>query len=99
MIIQKHFPNCFVDTNLQTLLEQLQITQLIITGMMTHICVDSGTRAAKELGYQPIVIADATATRDLEYDSKVVQAADVQVAFLSALGFFATVKNTADFLA
>ena len=23
---------------------------------MTHICIDSGTRAAKELGYQPILI-------------------------------------------
>ena len=45
------------------------------------------------------MIADATATRDLEHEGKIVKAADVQTAFLSALGFFATVQNTADFLA
>ena len=45
------------------------------------------------------MIADATATRDLEHDAKIAKAADVQTAFLSALGFFATVQNTADFLA
>jgi hypothetical protein len=32
--------------------------------------------------------------RDLEHDAKIVKAADVQTAFLSALGFFATVQNT-----
>lgn len=99
LIIEKHFPNSFLETNLQTLLEQHQVEQLVITGMMTPVCIDSGTRAAKELGYQPIVIADATATRDLEYAGKIVKAADVQAAFLAALSFFATVQNTADFLA
>lgn len=99
IIVEKHFPNSFVDTNLKAILEQHQVEQLVITGMMTHVCIDSGTRAAKELGYQPIVIADATATRDLEYDGKTVKAADVQTAFSSALGFFATVQSTADFLA
>ncbi|MDF2416217.1 isochorismatase family protein [Acinetobacter beijerinckii] len=99
LIVEKHFPNSFLETNLQALLQQYQVEQLVITGMMTHVCIDSGTRAAKELGYQPIVITDATATRDLEYEGKIVKAADVQTAFLSALGFFATVQITADFLA
>ncbi len=40
---------------------------------MTHICIDSGTRAAKELGYQPILIGDATATRDLNHNGKTVK--------------------------
>ena len=39
---------------------------------MTHICIDSGTRAAKELGYQPILIGDATATRDLNHNGKLL---------------------------
>lgn len=99
LIIEKHFPNSFWETNLQALLQQHQIEQLVITGMMTHMCIDAGTRAAKELGYQPIVIADATATRDLEYEGKIVKAEDVQTAFLSALSFFTTVQTTAAFLA
>ncbi|MFW1952865.1 cysteine hydrolase family protein [Acinetobacter beijerinckii] len=98
VIVEKHFPNSFLETKLQEILKQHQVEQLMITGMMTHVCIDSGTRAAKELGYQPIVIADATATRDLEHDGKIVKAADVQIAFLSALGFFSTVQNTADYL-
>lgn len=64
---------------------------------MTHMCIDSGTRAAKELGYQPILIADATATRDLSYAGKTTKAEDVQTA-LTALSTFANVQNTADFL-
>ena len=31
-----------------------EITELIITGMMTHMCVDSTTRAAKDLGFECI---------------------------------------------
>jgi nicotinamidase-related amidase len=55
IIVEKHFPNSFVETELQEILKQHQVEQLVITGMMTHVCIDSGTRAAKELGYQPIV--------------------------------------------
>ncbi|MFV5593522.1 cysteine hydrolase family protein [Acinetobacter junii] len=98
LVVQKHFPNSFLETNLQPVLQKLQIEQLVITGMMTHMCIDSGTRAACELGYQPILIADATATRDLEYKDSIVKASDVQSAFLSALNVFAKVQNTSDFL-
>ena len=99
LIVIKHYPNSFLETNLDELLKAHQIEQLVITGMMTHICIDSGTRAAKERGYQPILIGDATATRDLSYDGKTVKAEDVQTAFLAALTMFANVQNTSDFLA
>lgn len=99
LIVIKHYPNSFLETNLDELLKAHQIEQLVITGMMTHICIDSGTRAAKELGYQPILIGDATATRDLSYDGKTVKAEDVQTAFLAALTMFAPVQSTSDFLA
>jgi nicotinamidase-related amidase len=32
---------------------------------MTHVCVNSTTRAAFNLGYRPTVVANATATRSL----------------------------------
>ncbi|CAI3143369.1 Streptothricin hydrolase [Acinetobacter oleivorans] len=98
LIVIKHYPNSFLETNLDELLKAHQIEQLVITGMMTHMCIDSGTRAAKELGYQPILIADATATRDLSYGGKTTKAEDVQTAFLTALSTFANVQNIADFL-
>ena len=99
LIVIKHYPNSFLETNLDELLKAHQIEQLVITGMMTHICIDSGTRAAKERGYQPILIGDATATRDLSYDGKTVKAEEVQTAFLAALSMFAPVQSTSDFLA
>lgn len=98
-IVKKRYPNNFLETNLAELLQSQQVEQLVITGMMTHMCIDSGTRAAKEFGYQPILIADATATRDLSHNGRTVKAEDVQHAFLSALSVFANVQNTTDFLA
>lgn len=98
VIIEKHYPNSFYQTNLQQTLTELGVTQLVITGMMTHMCVDSTTRASQELGYQPILIADTTATKNLIYDGLEVSAANVQSAFLSALQPFAQVMTTQHFL-
>lgn len=98
IIIEKHFPNSFLDTNLQQTLQQLQVEQLVITGMMTHMCVDSTTRASTELGYQPIVITDATATKDLTFNDKNVPAEEVSAAFLAALTTFARVISAEEFL-
>lgn len=70
IIIEKHFPNSFLETELLRTLEKLEIEQLVICGMMTQMCVDSTTRAAKELGFQPVLISDATATKDLIFEEK-----------------------------
>ena len=49
-------------------------------------------RAAFDLGYECGLAADACATRDLAFAGRSVPAADVQTAFLAALGaVFATV--------
>ncbi len=98
IVIEKHFPNSFYETQLLESLQKLEIEQLVITGMMTHMCVDSTTRAARELGYQPIVIADATATKNLEFQGKEVSAQQVQISFLSALQNFAQIQATHTFL-
>lgn len=99
IIITKKYPNSFFQTDLNEQLKSLNVEQLVVTGMMTHICVDSTTRAAKELGFNPILISDATATRDLEINNRKVSAQNVQTAFIAALnGFFAEVLNTSDFL-
>lgn len=96
IVIVKHFPNSFKDTLLQKVLSEYNANQLIIVGMMTHMCIDTTVRAAKDLGYDCILVADACATRDLTYGDRLVKAEDVQIAFLSALnGMFAKVVKTA----
>lgn len=98
-IITKQYPNSFRETELQEYLQKNGITDLTITGMMTHACVDATTRAAKDLGYNCTVIADACATRDLEVNGEKVDALQVQKALMGALAFYyAAVVTTDQFL-
>ncbi len=80
------------------LLEKEGIKDLVIAGMMTHMCVDSTTRAAFDYGFKCTVVADACATRSLSFGSSVIPAEHVNGAFLAALSaVYATVVNTEDF--
>lgn len=87
-IIIKHFPNAFRETQLLEHLKENNINHLVICGMMTHMCVDATTRAAKDLGFSIELIGDACATRDLEINGEIVKANEVQKSFLSALNYF-----------
>lgn len=98
IIIEKHFPNSFQETRLLTVLQELAIDQLVICGMMTHMCIDSTTRASFEWGYQPILIGDATATKALMINDELVSAPHVQTAFLAALTNFASVQNSIEWV-
>ena len=98
-VIIKHFPNSFRETELLGYLKGQAITDLVVCGMMTHMCVDATVRAAKDNGFTCVVIGDACATKDLEINGEPVKAAEVQKSFLAALsGFYATVKTTRQFL-
>jgi len=98
-LIIKHFPNSFRETALLHHLSLLNIKNLVICGMMTHMCVDATTRAAKDLGFGITLIADACATKDLEVLGENVEAAEVQKSFLAALNsFYSSVKTTQQYL-
>jgi nicotinamidase-related amidase len=84
-LVQKHYPNSFRETNLLKLLKEWEIERVIITGMMTHMCVDATVRAAADLGFKVMVAADACATRALTYDDTSIPAEHVHKAFLAAL--------------
>lgn len=95
-IIEKHFPNSFLQTELINVLQESNITDLVICGAMSHMCIDTTVRAAKELGFKCILIADACATRNLKFGSDILPAQTVHSVFMAALdGMFATVM-TAD---
>ncbi len=98
-MIIKHFPNSFRETELHQYLTELEVKELVICGMMTHMCIDATARAAKDLGYECTVIGDACATRNLEIFGESVEAKEVHKAFLSALNYFyAKVMKTEDYL-
>jgi len=63
------------------------------------MCIDATTRAAKDYGFNCLLIGDACATRDLEINNETVNAKDVQNSFLAALNsFYATVVTTNSYL-
>ncbi len=98
-VIVKHYPNSFRETELLDYLKSKNITDLVICGMMTHMCVDATTRAAKDYGFNIILIGDACATQDQEINGQIVKAEEVQKSFLAALNYFyATVKTTSNYL-
>lgn len=95
-VITKAWPNSFRDTSLGEVVAQSRASRLVVAGMMTHMCVDATVRAGFDLGYAVTVLADACATRELSFEGRTVAAADVQAAFLAALGaVYAAVVPTA----
>ncbi|MDH0305091.1 MULTISPECIES: cysteine hydrolase family protein [unclassified Pseudomonas] len=99
-VVLKHNVNSFRDTNLKGLLDQHGIEALTIAGSMSHMCIDSATRAAADLGYDVSVAHDACATLSLTFDGKQVAAAEVQAAAMAALAFaYAKVVSTEQLLA
>lgn len=96
-VVTKHYPNSFRDTDLLEILRAFSATRLTICGMMTHMCVDTGVRAAFDLGFACRLASDACATRGLAFGGRTVAAADVQTAYLAALGaVFAQVAPAAE---
>jgi nicotinamidase-related amidase len=98
-VIIKNYPNSFRNTNLHQYLQALNSKYLVICGAMSHMCIDTTTRAATDLGFSCALISDACATRDLAFNDQKVKAADVQIAYMAALdGTFAQVIPTTQFL-
>ncbi|MFB5089420.1 cysteine hydrolase family protein [Psychrobacillus sp. PGGUH221] len=98
-IIIKHFPNSFLQTDLENKLRENGVTNVVVVGMMTHMCIDATVRAAVDLGFKTTLIEDACATRDLSYKGEVVPAEQVHYAFVGALnGMYCAVESTEDFL-
>lgn len=97
-IIVKHFPNSFRETNLLEYLNGLGVDRLVLCGMMTHMCVEAGTRAAVDFGFPVLLAADACATRALTYDEMKVPAEQVHAAALAALKSYAQVLKTGEIL-
>ena len=94
-VVEKNFPNSFRGTALRDHLEKGGIKNLVVAGMMTHMCVDATVRHAADLGYKLTLLADACATRAQSFGGETIPARQVHGAFLAALnGFYAKVVDT-----
>ena len=98
-IVYKHFPNSFRETNLLELLKSWEIERIVITGMMTHMCVDATARAAADFGFQVWIAEDACATCDLKYGGTTIPSEYVHKAFLAALKSYGQVMPSEQIIA
>lgn len=96
-VIVKNFPNSFRETGLKQMLDADGVTDVVVVGAMSHMCIDATSRAAADFGYATTVVHDACATRDLEFGGRTVPAVEVHAAFMSALAFgYAAVTTTSE---
>ncbi|WP_206189072.1 isochorismatase family protein [Serratia marcescens] len=53
--------SAFTASDLDNYLRGQGITRLYLAGYATHVCIESTLRAAHDLGYEPVILSDATA--------------------------------------
>ncbi len=58
VVIDKPGKGAFYATELQDVLKEAGITQLLITGVTTEVCVHTTTREANDRGYECLVVSD-----------------------------------------
>ena len=99
-VITKHYPNSFRGTDLEEHLLSQGIKNLVICGMMSHMCIDATARAAFDNGYACTVVHDACATRNLAFNGVDIPSQHVHGAYMAALGaVYAKVSSADDVIA
>ena len=86
-VITKTEANSFLGTELLDYLKEKEVTHLVITGMMTHMCVEATVRAAHDFGFTCFVAEDACTTRDLTYNDITIKAKDVHFSTLHTINW------------
>jgi nicotinamidase-related amidase len=100
-VFLKNVNSAFIGTPLQSWLEGQGIGRLVIVGLTTNHCVDTSTRMAGNLGFDPILVSDACATNDrVGPDGRVWDAETIhQISLTNLHDEFATVMTTDEVLA
>jgi isochorismate hydrolase len=66
-VVQKSQYDAFYQTDLDEMLKTNGVTQVVVTGVMTHLCCETTARSAFMRGYQVFFPVDGTATYSLEH--------------------------------
>lgn len=85
VVIDKAYPNAFLDTELAERLDATGADRLVVVGMMTNMCIDASVREAVDRGIDTVLVADGCAASELAYGSTKVDGATVHAAFVAAL--------------
>jgi nicotinamidase-related amidase len=64
-LVEKEYGDSFEDTNLESVLSELKVGRLIVTGAQTDGCVRATLHGAFTRGYDAVLVSDAHTTEDL----------------------------------
>jgi nicotinamidase-related amidase len=95
IVLIKHKPDSFFQTGLHESLEKMGIKRIVVCGMMSHMCIDTTVRSAKNYVYDVLLLSDACTTKDLIWENEKIIAENVHKTFMASLqGTFAKIINT-----
>ena len=66
-MLQKNQYDAFIDSELESRLREQGIKQIVIGGVMTHLCCETTARSAFGRGFEVFFLVDGTATYNQEY--------------------------------
>ena len=95
-LVTKSVNAAFIGTDLDLRLRRLGVERVVLFGLTTDMCVSTSARVAANLGYETLVVGDATAAFDVvDADGHTVGGRDLQRAHLATLhAEFAEVVTT-----
>lgn len=89
-VIEKHHYDAFLDSPLEAGLASRQVKQVVIAGVMTHLCCETTARSAFMRNYQVFFLVDGTATYNRQFH---------QASLLNLAHGFASLVQVSDILA
>ncbi|KXA92400.1 isochorismatase [candidate division MSBL1 archaeon SCGC-AAA259E17] len=88
IVISKHRYSAFYETDLDTVLKNMGIDTLIISGVLTNLCCESTARDAMFRDYRVIFLRDCNATFDLpDFGFGEVSKEEIQKSVCSTIAF------------
>lgn len=73
IVVEKPGKGCFYNTGLQSELDRVGATHLILTGVTTEVCVQTTMREANDRGYECLLIEDATESYYPEFKQATIE--------------------------